>query len=664
MEARKQYSDTKINLEKNMYNINNSQRKNVNNNSNRAILNFNNIINNLKLSLEKFDTSIRELKLNMDNDKKEKTQKIQQLEDTFNSKLNSLMNGQKFNESAQKEKNRHDISPKIIKEIISKINFLEQKSKEIEYDFNNKLIETDNNNKITFDQIIQKINEKPQNEFSSRTYKRNAESPLSKNIEVLVKKKIDEYFDRKIEIVEEKIQILNNKVINLEIKSQNKMYERNLGENSIKKDNSFNDAIISDKLDKKIQALNNSMNNKLIKFANFLGIEDLKEIDLDDSNMNINDEKNDDTQDIDLKELDKKLMNEITNKLKIINDNLDDKINNNIDNKINDIKKTILQSIDENNDKLKDTNEDINSKISSLKSEISKMIEENNSYLDNKIKNLDNEIKSCLMDNESCLDKINSLETKLKTMDNKIRITDNKFENITTDSNIINDNNKSLNNSKTLLKDNPDYKNSNSNLSANKLTTDKSFFLDTNILNKEYLSENFFLFSKIKETFPYDMTIIYKLIYRASKHGDSARDFHSKCDYIGPNLILVKTKKDFIFGGVTSKSWKHLLKDIKKEEPEYGTEIKDDKAFGFSINLKKIYPNGKPNEVAILCNKNFGPVFKNIYFKIFDECFQKGGLCGKIEESNFIGQEKDYEFNGEEEKFEVEDIEIFQIGFK
>ena len=27
-------------------------------------------------------------------------------------------------------------------------------------------------------------------------------------------------------------------------------------------------------------------------------------------------------------------------------------------------------------------------------------------------------------------------------------------------------------------------------------------------------------------------------------------------------------------------------------------------------------------------------------------------------------KKKDYEFNGEEEQFEVEDIEIFQIGFK
>ena len=58
------------------------------------------------------------------------------------------------------------------------------------------------------------------------------------------------------------------------------------------------------------------------------------------------------------------------------------------------------------------------------------------------------------------------------------------------------------------------------------------------------------------------MNIVYKLIYSATKHGDKAKDFHLKCDYIGPNLIIIKTKNNFIFGGVTSKSWKHLLNII------------------------------------------------------------------------------------------------------
>ena len=658
MQARKQYSDIKTNLEKKMYynNIqnNNSSNNSINNNnnSNKAILNFNKIINNLKISLEKFDSSIKELKLNIDRDKAEQTQKIQELEETFHSNFNTLKNDQIYNKYSKKGENKLDISPSVIKELFSKINLLEQRSKLLESNLNNKLSEYDNKINNSF---------KQEPEYNSRSNKRNSESPFNKNIENLVKQKIDEYLDKKMDILDEKIQILNNKVINLEIKSQSRMYDRSMGDNSIMKDTSFSEIVISDKFDKKIQALNNNMNNKLIKLANKLGIDDLEDIGLDNTNVNINFEKNIDTKDADNKELDFKLMNEISNKFKMISDDLENKIKFSIDNKINDIKKGIYPTNNKNIDNSKENFSDVNNKISTLKSELSKMMEVKNSNIDNKIKNLDNKINNCLIENKSCLESLYSLETKIKTIDNKIRLIDNKFENISDSSK----NNIYLTpNSNNLYNGNSDQKNSTSNLSINKLSLYKSVNLDTNILNKEDLTEEFFLFSKIKETFPYNMTIMYKLIYRASKHGDTAKDFHQKCDYIGPNLIIVKTTKNFIFGGVTSKSWKHLLKDIIKDDPENGTEIKDEKAFGFSINLKKIYLNGKPNEVAIFCNNNFGPVFNNIYFKIFDECLKNGGICGKINESNFIGMEKDYEFNGEEEQFEVEDIEIYQIGFK
>ena len=79
---------------------------------------------------------------------------------------------------------------------------------------------------------------------------------------------------------------------------------------------------------------------------------------------------------------------------------------------------------------------------------------------------------------------------------------------------------------------------------------------------------------------------------------------------------------------------------------------------------KKIYKNGKPDEPAIYCNNNFGPVFEKNCFKIYNEFLKNGGICGKIEESNFVGQEKDYELNGGEEKFEIKEMEIFQITFK
>ena len=36
-----------------------------------------------------------------------------------------------------------------------------------------------------------------------------------------------------------------------------------------------------------------------------------------------------------------------------------------------------------------------------------------------------------------------------------------------------------------------------------------------------------------------------------------SKDFHKYCDNQGPNLILVKTKKNKIFGGFTPLSWEN-----------------------------------------------------------------------------------------------------------
>jgi hypothetical protein len=188
--------------------------------------------------------------------------------------------------------------------------------------------------------------------------------------------------------------------------------------------------------------------------------------------------------------------------------------------------------------------------------------------------------------------------------------------------------------------------------------------INSKILKKEDINENFFLFKKLKGIYPYNRYIKLALLYRATRDGDLSKDFHRICDLIGPNITLIKTKKGYIFGGFTIKMWKHNFKDIKKDDYDYGTEIKDSQAFGFSVNKKKIYENGKPNENIIYCNKNYGPCFKNYFFKVFNECLKNGGVCGRIGESNFIGIDKQYEFNGGEEKFDIEEIEVFQIGFR
>ena len=46
-----------------------------------------------------------------------------------------------------------------------------------------------------------------------------------------------------------------------------------------------------------------------------------------------------------------------------------------------------------------------------------------------------------------------------------------------------------------------------------------------------------------------------ELIYRASYHGFSAKEFHSKCDGISRTLTIIKTTKNNVFGGYTEAAW-------------------------------------------------------------------------------------------------------------
>ena len=56
----------------------------------------------------------------------------------------------------------------------------------------------------------------------------------------------------------------------------------------------------------------------------------------------------------------------------------------------------------------------------------------------------------------------------------------------------------------------------------------------------------------------------WKLIYRASEHGYSAKSFHECCDDKGPTLVVIKSNGGWIFGGYTTKSWKVVHPNEKR----------------------------------------------------------------------------------------------------
>ena len=170
-----------------------------------------------------------------------------------------------------------------------------------------------------------------------------------------------------------------------------------------------------------------------------------------------------------------------------------------------------------------------------------------------------------------------------------------------------------------------------------------------------------FLINRLREMHPRINNISFNLVYRATEDGDKAADFHKKCDRIGPNITLIKTKKGFIFGGFTFKNWEHMPRDIDVNKPNLGSASRDSRAFGFSVSNQKVYNNDKPNEFAIWCNKNFGPTFKNNLFQIFDSCLRKGGYCSIRSNSHFGGQLYDYEISGGESRFRVEELEVYEI---
>ncbi len=183
---------------------------------------------------------------------------------------------------------------------------------------------------------------------------------------------------------------------------------------------------------------------------------------------------------------------------------------------------------------------------------------------------------------------------------------------------------------------------------------------ESNIINEEDIA---FIENRLREIFP-DYEIFFNLVYRASEHGDKASDFHKRCDKIGPNITFIKTRNEYIFGGFTVKNWEHLKRDIDINKPNLGSASRDPKAFGFSVNYQKIYENERKNEFAIWCNRNYGPTFKNNFFQIFDNAFQKGGYCSSRHNSHFGGQKSDYEITGGEAKFKIYDIEVFEILFQ
>lgn len=148
----------------------------------------------------------------------------------------------------------------------------------------------------------------------------------------------------------------------------------------------------------------------------------------------------------------------------------------------------------------------------------------------------------------------------------------------------------------------------------------------------------------------------YKLLYRATRDGDSADDFHRCCDRRGKTLTVILTDKANVIGGYADVEWdsSEKRKQWKYKESE--------NAFLFNMKNKKKYTlrNDYKDRAVFVCGED-GPTFGFGHdLHVVDKCLSKPSSCNTP--LSYVGMETRNEINGGERDFIVKEVEVFLVN--
>jgi len=149
----------------------------------------------------------------------------------------------------------------------------------------------------------------------------------------------------------------------------------------------------------------------------------------------------------------------------------------------------------------------------------------------------------------------------------------------------------------------------------------------------------------------------YELLFRASKDGFRAIDFHNKCDGINNTITLVKTTNGKRFGGFNDLSWNsnnnikaiNFIFDLKEKEVFYNDN------------------NNNNNNNKIDSYSNYGPIFEgNNGFKISDNCNENKNYFNSIQSKNSYPNNRRHKKNNNNINnfFYIKDYEVYKLYFE
>lgn len=150
----------------------------------------------------------------------------------------------------------------------------------------------------------------------------------------------------------------------------------------------------------------------------------------------------------------------------------------------------------------------------------------------------------------------------------------------------------------------------------------------------------------------------WEMLYRASKDGFTAKNFHQKCDGSNNTLTIIKSTEGYIFGGYTEATW-----------TSNNSYSHDKNSFLFSLinkmNTPLVLPCANP-EFAIYCGSHYGPTFGYSTSLFISD---SSNLNPSYSDLSYNYKHPMYESNRSlearylltgSEKFLVKDIEVFQ----
>jgi hypothetical protein len=162
----------------------------------------------------------------------------------------------------------------------------------------------------------------------------------------------------------------------------------------------------------------------------------------------------------------------------------------------------------------------------------------------------------------------------------------------------------------------------------------------------------------------------FKLLWRGSRDGFNATEFHHRCDGHANTLTLIQDTNDNIFGGFTPVKW--------ESRPKYPYHKSDDSKLSYLFTLKnphkvpsrKFVLKAEKNQFAICCHSEHGPIFGYDSFYGYDifisnncnqnvDCFTRIGT--RWNDRTYANDTTVGDFLTGSFNFTVKEIEVFEI---